>query len=161
MGFTFGRAVTCPLPEVTANNDIFLKLDLILLNLKGAVLSDSPSKAHLAAISACNCTLKIFFFILILTRFFNNFISVKGIPVFWVMALVCALLLKVRLIVMYSLTHLSMKFIRLLLWLLPVKIQSLRTSTGCSLYILCISWTKLFLPSTHNFFVSEFHWSED
>lgn len=47
-----GRAVMCFSPEVTANSDIFLKLDLILLNLKGAVLSASPSKAHLAAIYA-------------------------------------------------------------------------------------------------------------
>lgn len=50
----------CLLPEVTANSDIFLKLDLILINLKGAVLSASSSKTHLAAASACNCILELF-----------------------------------------------------------------------------------------------------
>lgn len=89
----------------------------------------------------------------IVTSFFQNFISVKGILVFWVMALVCALLLKIRLVVMYSLTHLSMKITWLLLWLLPEKIQSLRTSSSGSLYLLYIFWTKLPLSSTHNFFV--------
>lgn len=59
MCFAFGRAVMCPLPEVTANSDTFLKFHFIL-NLKGDVLSTSPFKAHLATVSAFNCTLEIF-----------------------------------------------------------------------------------------------------
>lgn len=62
-------------------------------------------------------------------------------------------LLKFELIAMYSFTHLSMKIIWLVLWLLPEKVQSLRASSTWSLYMLCIFWTKIPLTSTHNFFV--------
>lgn len=60
MCFAFGRAVMCPLPEVTANSDTFLKFHLILLNLTGDVFSASPFKAHLASVCVFNCTLEIF-----------------------------------------------------------------------------------------------------
>lgn len=80
MYFTFGSAVMCLLPEVTANRDIFLKLDLILLNLKGSVLSASPSKAQLAAISACNCTLEIFFLLLYCNKVLPKFYQCQRNP---------------------------------------------------------------------------------
>lgn len=137
MCFTFGRAVMCLLPEVTANSDIFLKLDFF--NTFKSKRSCPFSQLIQRTLGSYFC-LKLYtenFSYCTVTRCFQNFISVKGIPVFWVMALVCALLLKVRLIVMYSLTHLSMKII-----CLPEKIQSLRTSSSDSLYVLCIFWTK-------------------
>lgn len=123
MCFAFGRAVMCPLPEVTANSDTFLKFRLILLNLKGDVFSAIYSRHtwHLFLL----LTVHWKFSYCIVTRFFQNFSSVKGIPIFWVTALVCALLLKVRLIVIYSLTHLSMKIIWLLLWLYQKKFKAL------------------------------------
>lgn len=70
----------CLLPEVTANSDIFLKLDLIVFNLKGGVLSASTSKAHLAAISACNCTLEILFSLLYCNKFLLKFYQCQRNP---------------------------------------------------------------------------------
>lgn len=82
MCFAFERAVMCPLPEVTANSDTSLKFHLILLNLKGAVLSDSPFKAHLAPVSAFNCTLEIFFFLLYCNKVLPKFYQCQRNPCF-------------------------------------------------------------------------------